>query len=107
RQLTVSILTESGYTILDASTGDQALEIIQAQGPRVDLIVTDVVMPGMNGRELVERVLRIQPQVRVLYISGYSQHIIAPDSLPENQISLLEKPLDRKSTRLNSSHDQI
>jgi len=65
------LLSEFGYRVLTANSGEKALDIIARSGPRIDLVITDVVMPGMSGRELIERLRQLAPQLRVMSVSGY------------------------------------
>lgn len=76
RQLTSAILAHCGYRVLVAGSADEALDLCKANHREVELLVTDVVMPGMNGRQLAEQVARVSPQVKVLYISGYTSNAI-------------------------------
>jgi CheY-like chemotaxis protein len=70
--MTETILTEFGYKILTASSGQKALAILERDDVSVDLVITDLVMPGMSGRELVERIRKLSPDTRILCMSGYS-----------------------------------
>jgi CheY-like chemotaxis protein len=66
-------LTDYGYRVLTAGSGQKALEILSGGKAKVDLVVTDLVMPGMGGRELVERIRQLLPNVKILCTSGYAQ----------------------------------
>jgi two-component system cell cycle sensor histidine kinase/response regulator CckA len=91
-QLTHEILRRSGYQVLEASDGAEALRRLHDHPGRIDLLLTDVVMPGMSGYELVERARPLRPEMRILYVSGYSEEaIIRQGQLTEN-IELLAKP---------------
>jgi PAS domain S-box-containing protein len=76
RKVTASILGRSGYRVLEACNGTEALRILELDGNSVDLLLTDVVMPQMNGRQLSERVSTLRPDIRVLYMSGYTDGIL-------------------------------
>lgn len=65
------ILSEYGYTVLTASSGQRALELVTGREPRIDLVITDLVMPGMSGRELIEHLREVSPATRILCTSGY------------------------------------
>jgi CheY-like chemotaxis protein len=95
RALTVTMLKSMGYTVLEAEKGDEAVDIIRDAGP-VDLLLTDVVLPGaLNGRNLADKVTEMFPEIRVLYMSGYTENsIIHQDRLDEG-ITLLQKPFRR------------
>jgi signal transduction histidine kinase len=73
RALVRVILEESGYTVIEASSGDEALRLSQSYDGPIDVLVTDMVMPGMGGRAVAERLLALRHELRVLYISGYSE----------------------------------
>lgn len=72
RVLTRSILEQNGYTVLAAGNGAEAVEVAQAAGRPIDVLLTDMVMPGMNGRAVAERVSRLYPEIKVVYMSGYT-----------------------------------
>jgi PAS domain S-box-containing protein len=92
RQLARQYLETQGYKILEADDGAAALQITAGhQGP-IDLLLTDVVMPGMNGRELARRVSVQRPDVRVLYMSGYTENAIGHNGMIDAGINLLQKP---------------
>jgi signal transduction histidine kinase/CheY-like chemotaxis protein len=92
RAIACEILADHGYRVLEAGRGDEALEVADRHGPEIDLLLTDVVMPRMNGRALAETLLRLRPALKVLYMSGYTDDII-PDGgvLPPGTL-LVEKP---------------
>jgi two-component system, cell cycle sensor histidine kinase and response regulator CckA len=77
---------------LSASSGEEALEIATRHGSTFDLLLTDVVMPGMNGRVLAEQLLPRQPGMKVLYMSGYTDSFIAGHGVLEPGTHLLHKP---------------
>jgi PAS domain S-box-containing protein len=85
-------LESYGYTVLHASTPDRAIKSLQDHGARVDLLLTDVVMPVMNGRELAAQLRRLDPGLRVLYMSGYSSDVVAERGLLPADVSLITKP---------------
>jgi len=72
RGLTRNILEQSGYTVLEACNGTEAIEIARGHAEPIDLLLTDMVMPGMNGRAVAEKVSRLHPEIRVAYMSGYT-----------------------------------
>jgi CheY-like chemotaxis protein len=90
-----SELTELGYHVLSARDGPEAIEIIQAT-PDIDLLFTDVIMPGgMNGRQLAEAATRLQPQLKILYTSGFAEEVFVQPGRKEPTLSLLQKPYQR------------
>jgi DNA-binding NtrC family response regulator len=92
RTLSGQILRQHGYTVLEARHGREALELSEADLDSVQLTVTDVVMPEMDGRDLAQRLLRRKPNMKVLYMSGYTDHAVIRNGLLEPGTSFLEKP---------------
>jgi CheY-like chemotaxis protein len=92
RQLVAEILTANGYSVLQAGDGPSALEILRRQTEPVDLLLTDVVMPGMSGPEVANAVSAMRPGTRVLYISGYTDSAIGHHGVLEPGIAFLQKP---------------
>jgi CheY-like chemotaxis protein len=91
RQLIVRVLRECGYAVLEAPTSHEALPLA-ADGGRLDLLVTDIVMPDMSGPELAGQIKRVRPDVRVLYITGYAPNAVLPQGLDPSEANLLAKP---------------
>ena len=94
RRLTRKMLEEHGYTVLEAEDGESALDTVGADHTAVDLILTDVVMKGMTGPELVLRLLDEHPEMKVVYMSGYTGELVAHQGI-DGGIRLLEKPFTR------------
>ena len=92
RTLTQRMLTTLGYTVVAAGGGDTALRAIAEHGDRIDLLLTDVVMPTMSGRELVEHIHQRLPNMRVLYMSGYSAEAVRRRGVEASDAELLHKP---------------
>jgi signal transduction histidine kinase/ActR/RegA family two-component response regulator len=92
RQLSSSVLAHCGYKVLTASSPEEGLEVCRANHQEIRLLVTDVVMPRMNGRQLAEQVLKISPQTRVLYISGYTNNAIVHYGVLDPGLWFLPKP---------------
>jgi CheY-like chemotaxis protein len=90
RKVAERILGRNGYVVLAASTGAEALEL--AASHRVDLLLTDVVMPQMSGPELAAQIRAIVPQLPVLYMSGYSRGVLEPQGAVEEGVGLVQKP---------------
>jgi CheY-like chemotaxis protein len=86
------VLQENGYIVLEAPGGADALRLVEAHEGHVDILVTDVVMPGMSGRKLAEKLTTQRPDLRVLYMSGYTDDAIAHAGILEPGTFLLEKP---------------
>jgi CheY-like chemotaxis protein len=93
RELVQEILEQKGYRVIAATTGAQAMEIWAERGKEVDLIFTDMMMPGgVSGRELAEHALREKPDVKVIYSSGYSLDVVGPDFTVTEGLQFLQKP---------------
>lgn len=103
RRLTLQSLQEHGYTVLEAKDGKTALEAVQSHAGRIDLVLTDVVMREIGGPELVMRLGKLQPGLRVVYMSGYTGELIGQHELVDGKVTLLEKPFSR-ATLLNTLH---
>ena len=97
RKLAEMFLKESGYRILSAPDGQQALQIARQHFGPIHLLLTDVVMPGMNGRVLGERLAPTQPSMKVLYMSGYTDSFIAGHGVLEPGTQLLHKPFTEET----------
>jgi CheY-like chemotaxis protein len=93
RKLARTVLQKNGYTVLEASNGEEALRIVQGQnGNTIHLMVTDVVMPGMSGRQLADRLLPLRPEMKVLYMSGYTDDAIVHHGVLDPGIAYIQKP---------------
>ncbi len=92
RSMLRHVLVEAGYSVLDASAGQEALRLAeQTKGP-IDLLITDVVMPGMGGGALMERLAGVRPGVKVLFISGYLDDAVVRQGVSRAEIAFLQKP---------------
>ena len=92
RTLAARILRERGYQVLEASTGTEALDLAKEFGGKIDLVLTDVVMPGIGGSELVSALRIIQPEIKALYVSGYTDSAIVHHGLLDAKDNFLQKP---------------
>ena len=92
RRLARQYLETQGYKILEAEDGAAALQIVDGYQGSIDLLLTDVIMPGMNGHELALHILKQLPELRVLYMSGYTENAIGHDGMLDAGINLLQKP---------------
>jgi two-component system, cell cycle sensor histidine kinase and response regulator CckA len=92
RTLILRILRSAGYKILEAKNGSEALRVWELHKESIALIVSDVVMPGMSGRDLVEHLNELRPMVRVLFMSGYTDDAVVSHGIIENTAPFLQKP---------------
>ena len=96
-KLNSTVLERLGYKVLVAQTAQAAIDLADNHGKTIDLLITDVIMPEMNGKELSARILARHPAIKVLYISGYTADVIAHHGILDEGISFLQKPFSRKS----------
>jgi two-component system cell cycle sensor histidine kinase/response regulator CckA len=92
RRLTTLVLRSYGYEVLEASSGEDALEVASARPERIDLLITDVVMPGMTGRELATKLAEVRPGMQVLFVSGYTANVIVHRGVLDPGVNYLSKP---------------
>lgn len=92
RRLAVRLLKRQGYKVLEASNGGEAFILCERYSDPIHLILTDVVMPGVSGRELAERLQKIHPEAKVLYMSGYTDNVILHHGILEQGLSFIQKP---------------
>ncbi|HTM00612.1 MAG TPA: PAS domain-containing protein [Candidatus Omnitrophota bacterium] len=92
RDLFRDVLEASGYRVLEAANGIEALEVVSRFAQEIDLLVTDVIMPGMAGGELVRRMAEVRPATKVLYVSGYTDDALVRRGVIEAGVSFLQKP---------------
>ena len=97
RQLVRETLEAKGYKVLEADHGAAALEIAQRHDGPIDILITDVVMPGMNGREVSAQLCAVHPNTRVLYLSGYAEDAIVHEGALDPGASFLQKPFSLHS----------
>jgi hypothetical protein len=96
RNLAKELLKASGYAVLDAENGKEALRIASSFGGPIHLLLTDVIMPGIGGQQLAKQLTSLRPATRVLYMSGYSNDGIVQSGILESGAQLLEKPFTRE-----------
>jgi CheY-like chemotaxis protein len=109
RRLARRILESRGYHVLDAANGYDAIEVMAKHGSDVYLLLSDIVMPRMGGRELVERLHPVYPSLHVLFMSGYTEDMMLQHRIAELGISVLEKPFtpDTLLRTVRSTLDRI
>jgi two-component system cell cycle sensor histidine kinase/response regulator CckA len=99
------LLSAQGYRVLDASDGPGALEVAKRHSGRIHLLLTDILMPGMNGGELARRLLLVRPSIRVIFMSGYSDQAIQTNGILTPGATFLQKPfsVDELNCRLREA----
>jgi two-component system cell cycle sensor histidine kinase/response regulator CckA len=101
REIARTLLEGEGFTVLAAHNGVEAMDLARREGKNIDLLLTDVVMPGMSGRELAERLTEMYPALKVLYMSGYTDDFMNRHGVLEHEVPLVEKPFTRESLLAN------
>jgi PAS domain S-box-containing protein len=99
-------LARGGHYVLEAASGAQALQLSEAHKGSIDLMITDVVMSGMSGRELADRLMPLRPGIKVLYVSGYNEDTVLQKGVIEGQMEFLQKPFRLKAL-MNKVHQLL
>lgn len=97
RSLMMEVLERAGYRVLACSHPKEGIEVSREHGGKIDLLLTDVVMPGMNGREMANRIREILPEIRVVFMSGYTDHALTADGPIDSTFEYLQKPFTLKT----------
>jgi CheY-like chemotaxis protein len=97
REMICRMLARHGYQVITAANGRDAVEVAASHRGGIDLLVTDVIMPQMSGKEAAERIRALCPSVKVLFMSGYTEGILSAQGVLEAGINLIEKPFTEKS----------
>ncbi len=92
QRLAARVLRDAGYQVLTANDAEAAMQVAAGFDDRIDLLVTDVIMPGINGRDLAETLQRRRPSMRVLYMSGYTEDILADRGIAGTDLNFIMKP---------------
>jgi PAS domain S-box-containing protein len=92
RMLTCDMLANLGYKVLAAESPEKCMEIVRSYNRPVDLLLTDVIMPGMNGKELYEIIKSMRPGIKVLFMSGYTSNIIGQQGIIGDNVNFIQKP---------------
>jgi two-component system, cell cycle sensor histidine kinase and response regulator CckA len=106
REVTHRILARNGYHVVAAASGHDALGVLASQLNQIDVLLTDVIMPQMQGRELADKILILQPATRVVFMSGYTQGLLSQQGVLEPGVHLIEKPFS-EITLLNKLHEVL
>jgi len=99
RYLARQYLEKQGYRVIEAADGAVAMQIAVAHEGVIHLLLTDVIMPGMNGRELAQRICEIRPNVKVLYMSGYTENVVGHNGTLDAGVRLLQKPFNLRDLK--------
>src|ERR1035437_10262352 len=99
RYLARQYLEKQGYKVIEDADGAVAMQIAVAHEKVIHLLLTDVIMPGMNGRELAQRICEIRPNVKVLYMSGYTENVIGHNGMLDAGVRLLQKPFNLRDLK--------
>ena len=107
RKCVLHVLQASGYAVIEASNGPEALRIANEHTGPINLLLTDIKMPKMNGRELAERLMPLRPGVKVLYISGHTDSATVNEMALQRGANFLQKPFtpDRLTTKVRKVLD--
>lgn len=97
RSMVSRVLTLHGYSVLEAGTPEYVFQLSEIDRASLDLLITDVIMPGMNGKELYQELVRFQPDLKVLYMSGYPQDVISNRGELEEGVHFIQKPFSLSS----------
>jgi CheY-like chemotaxis protein len=97
RQLVRETLAARGYRVLEANNGNAALALAAGRSDIIHLVITDIVMPGLSGHEMIEQLLVARPGIKVLYFSGYAQDAFPSASASASQTAFLQKPFTLQS----------
>ncbi|MGM0418523.1 MAG: PAS domain S-box protein [Thermodesulfobacteriota bacterium] len=92
KEIACQILKQQGYTIFSAQSGEDALKLIKENSLKPDLLLADVIMPGINGKELFQEIKKIIPSVKILYMSGYTDDLIIKKGIFEDKVNFIHKP---------------
>ncbi len=97
REIARQFLESGGYTVIEAKDGSEGIKLFRESRDTIDLLVTDMVMPGMTGQELAVTLQRENPELRVIFMSGYSEHAATEMADADPGVRLLTKPFSRAS----------
>jgi two-component system, cell cycle sensor histidine kinase and response regulator CckA len=94
-RMVTTMLERLGYGVLSASTPNEAIRLFRESNNKIDLVITDVIMPEMNGRDLTEHLVAIKPGMKCLYMSGYTANIITNQGVQDERVCFIQKPFTK------------
>jgi len=92
RQMARHILEQQGYKVLDAGNGQEALDLFGQNRDSIDILLTDIVMPQMNGKELADRLKKLKPELKIIFMSGYTNEVLEQHGINAQADNLIQKP---------------
>jgi CheY-like chemotaxis protein len=97
RKLASELLEESGYIVLEANGGEEAINLGKAHTKPIDLLITDVVMPKLSGKEVADQLRAVHPETKVLFMSGYTDEAIVHHGIVDSGIDFIQKPFSERA----------
>jgi CheY-like chemotaxis protein len=97
RGLARRILQRQGYTLLEVQNGQEALDLVAQYPEPIHLVLTDIIMPGMNGKTLAEALLQLRPELKIIFMSGYTDNLIAESGDLNARMAFVQKPFSAKA----------
>ena len=97
RHLLKATLSRAGYRLIFAEDGEEAFRKFKKHQDKISLVISDIVMPKMNGRVLYEEICKINPRIKMIFISGYSADMIKCNEMPTDQLRFITKPFSKKA----------
>ena len=92
RRLARQILERRGYTVIEAGDGDEAIRLLQTAARPIDLLISDVVMPNIGGRDLAAMAHAMRPRMKILFLSGYTDDVVLRHGIEGSELDFLQKP---------------
>jgi two-component system cell cycle sensor histidine kinase/response regulator CckA len=97
RKLASELLVDAGYIVLEANGGEEAIKLCKQHSEPIDLLITDVVMPKMSGKQVAEQLLALHPETKVLFMSGYTDEAIVHHGVVDSNIAFIQKPFSERA----------
>jgi PAS domain S-box-containing protein len=109
REMTAKILRDLGYDVMVAENGKQALEVAEGNLPKIALVISDIVMPQLGGKELVDKLLQLKPSLKIIFISGYTENAMLHQGVLDENLIFLQKPFtyDSLTGRVREALDDL